>query len=143
MSSHLPARRPCSHSSLLTKCSIRTRVYQRTRFPTRFPHAPPFDIQPVAMRLTHVASWTHACLFRRPQKEDRRSHRKAKYEKERGRPSVWGEPLLSQALREEVSPRKLAFVRQKAPGKRPKVNERARRLLEADRKEQPFASSTR
>src|SRR5215207_4403426 len=68
--------------------------------------------QRVAMRLTHVASWTHGCLFRRPQEENRRSRRKAPHEKERGRLSVRGEPLLSQALREEVSPRKVAFARQ-------------------------------
>ena len=55
---------------------------------------------------------SHGCLLRRPQKEDRRSRRKARNEKERGRLSVWGEPLLSQALREEVSPRKLAFARE-------------------------------
>src|SRR5215216_1181673 len=55
---------------------------------------------------------SHGCLLRRPQKENRRSRRKATNEKERGRPSVRGEPLLSQALREEVSPRKLAFARQ-------------------------------
>src|SRR5215218_2738705 len=73
------------------------------------------------MRLTHVASWTHGYLFRRPQGEDRRSHRKARNEKERGRPSVRGEPLLSQALREEVSPRKLAFARRST---RPKPEDR-------------------
>src|SRR5215212_2031078 len=64
---------------------------------------------------------SHGCLLRRPQKEDRRSRRKASNEKERGRPSVWGEPLLSQALREEVSPRKLAFARQST---RPKPEDR-------------------
>src|SRR5215208_6414251 len=64
------------------------------------------------MRLTYVASWSHRCLLRRPQKEDRRSRRKRRHEKERGRPSVRGEPLLSQALREEISPRKVAFTGQ-------------------------------
>src|SRR5215213_10896844 len=64
---------------------------------------------------------SHGCLLRRPQKEDRRSRRKASNEKERGRPSVWGEPLFSQALREEVSPRKLAFARQST---RPKPEDR-------------------
>src|SRR5215213_11495195 len=51
-------------------------------------------IQRVAMRLTHVAFWSHGCLLRRPQKEDRRSRRKARHEKERSCPSVRGEPLL-------------------------------------------------
>src|SRR5215218_4871164 len=37
---------------------------------------------------------SHGCLLRRPQKEDRRSRRKASNEKERGRPSVRGEPLF-------------------------------------------------
>src|SRR5215217_4460075 len=64
---------------------------------------------------------SHGCLLRRPQKENRRSRRKARNEKERGRPSVRGEPLLSQALREEVSPRKLAFARQST---RPKPEDR-------------------
>src|SRR5215203_4315525 len=48
----------------------------------------------------------------RCQKEDRRSRRKARHEKERSCPSVRGEPLFSQALREEVSPRKDTFARQ-------------------------------
>src|SRR5215207_6062147 len=64
---------------------------------------------------------SHGCLLRRPQKENRRSRRKARNEKERGRPSVRGEPLFSQALREEVSPRKLAFARQST---RPKPEDR-------------------
>src|SRR5215217_3618588 len=64
---------------------------------------------------------SHGCLLRRPQKENRRSRRKASNEKERGRPSVRGEPLFSQALREEVSPRKLAFARQST---RPKPEDR-------------------
>src|SRR5215218_6935501 len=51
-------------------------------------------LQRVAMRLTHVAFWSHGCLLRRPQKEDRRSRRKARHEKERSCPSVRGEPLL-------------------------------------------------
>src|SRR5215211_7438095 len=68
--------------------------------------------QRVAMRLTHVAFWSHGCLLRRPQKEDRRSRRKARHGKERSCPSVRGEPLFSQALREEVSPRKDTFARQ-------------------------------
>src|ERR687886_2236618 len=71
-----------------------------------------YGLQRVAMRSTYVASWTHACLLRRPQKEDRQSRREARHEKERGRSSVRGEPLLSQALREEVSPREATFARQ-------------------------------
>src|SRR5215211_5946526 len=75
-------------------------------------HVVPYHLQRVAMRLTHVAFWSHGCLLRRPQKEDRRSRRKARHEKERSCPSVQGEPLFSQALREEVSPRKDTFARQ-------------------------------
>jgi transposase len=56
------------------------------------------------------------------------------HEEERGRPRLLREPLLGQALCEGRS-----LTPGKAPGKKPLLDEKARRLLEADVQERPFA----
>jgi hypothetical protein len=86
------------------------------------------------------ASSVHESLFRRPAKEDPPSRRQRDAE-ERGRQDLLGEPLLRQTLRcgspgaarREGKP----LAPKKHPGSEPKLDERARKILEADAEERP------
>ena len=77
-------------------------------------------------------------LLRRPQEEDSRSPQSG-YDQERGRPLLRGEPLLGQALR-QAGRRGPPARPKKRPGSKPKMDEKARRLLEADMEERPSAT---
>ena len=92
------------------------------------------------MNLVHEPSWGDGRLFGRSQKEDSRSRGGAPHEQERGRSRFRGEPLLGQAVREGGARRAFALAGEgRAPGKRPTLDEKARKLLEADVEERPFA----
>ena len=91
------------------------------------------------MSLVHMPSWDDGRLFGRSQKEDSRGRAGVSHESERGCSCFRGEPLLGlkryvKAVREgrSLSPGK-------APGKQPTLEEKARKLLEADLEERPFA----
>jgi transposase len=89
------------------------------------------------MRLTHVASWNHGCLFRRPQKIVEVVERRAMNKSEVAH--LFGVSLSSVKRYVRKFRQGSSLSPGKAPGKRPKVDECARRLLEADLKERPFA----
>jgi transposase len=91
------------------------------------------------MSLVLETSWDDGRLFGRSQKEDSRGRGGAAHEPERGRSRFRGVSLSSvkryvKALREgrSLSPGK-------APGKQPTLDEKARKLMEADVEERPFA----
>jgi hypothetical protein len=56
------------------------------------------------------------------------------------RSQLRGEPLLSQTLRREGQPARSAGPQEESPGSLPKLDEKARKLLEDDLKGRPFAS---
>jgi transposase len=89
------------------------------------------------MSLVRESSWSDGCLFGRPQKKDSPSLTAAAHEQERGRPPFRGEPLLRKTLRQ--GGQRGALSPGKAPGKEPLLDEKAKRLLEADVQERPFA----
>jgi hypothetical protein len=91
------------------------------------------------MRLVSESSWDDGCLFGRPEKEDSRGRPAAAHDKERCRPRFRGEPLLSQALREGRVRRALPYAGEGPRQEAQELDEKARRLLEADLKERPFA----
>jgi hypothetical protein len=74
----------------------------------------------------------------RSQMDDSLRSRAAAHEQERGHPRVRGEPLLGQTLREGALRRTLALAG-KGPGKKPLLGEKAKRILQADAQERPFA----
>ena len=91
------------------------------------------------MSLVLETSWDDGRLFGRSQKEDGRGRGGAAHEPERGRSRFRGEPLLGQALREGALREGRSLSPGKAPGKQPTLDEKARKLLEADVEERPFA----
>jgi transposase len=90
------------------------------------------------MSLVHEPSWADRRLFGRSQKEDSRGRGGAPHQPERGRSRFRGEPLLAQALREGGAQRAFAIAGEGTAGKRPTLDEKARKLLEADVEERPF-----
>ena len=98
----------------------------------------PGNLQRLAIALSHCATCAYEGLLRRPAQKDSGSPPSGN-EQERSRPSVRGESLLRQALREDGQRRKDARSEEN-PGKRPKVDERGKRLLEADLDARPAAA---
>jgi transposase len=91
------------------------------------------------MSLVHEPSWGDGCLFGRSQEEDSRGRGGAAHEPERGRSRFRGESLLGQALREGGARRAFALAGEGSGQERPTLDEKARKLLEADVEERPFA----
>src|SRR5512133_3683531 len=96
-------------------------------------------LQRVAMRMGCMASWTDESVLQRPPSEDRGCHR------ERGMPNAQAARTFGVAI---STVKRYAAKAQKgeplkpgkAPGKRPKIDERVSKLLEEDLKERPFAT---
>src|SRR5215216_4828333 len=86
--------------------------------------------------MTYQASWRHERIFRRPEREDRRSAR-TRDGQEPSRPHLLRLALLRQTLRQTRRGGSLASPK-KRPGSKPKLDERASKLLEEDLKERPF-----
>jgi hypothetical protein len=88
--------------------------------------------------MVHEVSWLDESLLRRPAQEDHRSP-PAGDDQESGRSLLRGEPLLGQALRQTGRGGR-SLAPKKRPGSKPKIDQRTRRLLEADLEERPAAT---
>jgi transposase len=91
------------------------------------------------MSLVREPSWSDGCLFGRSQKEDSPSLTTAAHEQERGTARAFGVSLSSVKRYAKAVSEGRSLSPGKAPGKRPLLDEKARRLLEADVQERPFA----
>ena len=86
-----------------------------------------------------MASWTDESVLQRPPSEDSGRPRARRHAQGPGGPHLRGRDLHRQALchqglkGEPLEPAK-------APGKRPKIDERLSKLLEGDLKERPFVT---
>src|SRR5215207_4035612 len=86
--------------------------------------------------MAYRASWRHERIFRRPKREDRPSAQ-ARDGQEPSRPHLLRLAVLRQTLCQTRRGGSLARPK-KRPGSKPKIDERARKLLEEDLKERPF-----
>jgi hypothetical protein len=87
-----------------------------------------------------MRTWSHdERLLGRPQTKDsfRRRRRDAQGP---GSSHLLREPLLGQTIRKEKASGGESLAPKKRPGSAPKLDETARKLLEEDLKERPFAS---
>ncbi len=99
----------------------------------------PFPLlEHLATVLGCVASWEDERVLRRPEEEDRRGRGKGDAQ-DRSRTDLRRGYLLSQALRRH-GPRGEAPRSEETPGSKPKLDEGARKLLEADLRERPAAT---
>ena len=95
-------------------------------------------LEHLATVLGCVASWEDERVLRRPEEEDRRGRGKGDAQ-DRSRTGLRRGYLLSQALRRH-GPRGEAPRSEETPGSKPKLDEGARKLLEADLRERPAAT---
>ncbi len=89
-----------------------------------------------------MVHWHHASherLFGRPQKEDSQSSQTGCYQ-ERGCSHLWGEPFVGQALCQALAEQGSPLAPKKRPGSKPKMDESATKLLEADAQKRPAAT---
>jgi transposase len=91
------------------------------------------------MRLVRESLWGDGCLFRRSQKEDSPSPNRAAHENKSEAARTFGVSLSSVKRYAKAVSEGRSLSPGKAPGKRPLLDEKARRLLEADVQERPFA----
>jgi hypothetical protein len=89
------------------------------------------------MRVRRV-SWKHECVFVGPKREDRRVGEEGRLQG-RDRPPFWRTPGDGQALLQKAR-RARTLQPRKAPGKKPKLGEKARKLLAKDLDERPWAT---
>jgi transposase len=86
--------------------------------------------------MSYRASWRHERIFRRPKREDRRSAR-TRDGQEPSRPHFCVS-LSSVKRYAKLAEDGRSLAPKKRPGSKPKLDERASKLLEADLKECPF-----
>ena len=86
-----------------------------------------------------MASWSDESVLQRPPSEDRGCNR-TRHAQGPGGPYLRSRDLDPQALRHQGPKRREPLEPGKAPGKRPKMDERVRKLLEEDLKERPFVT---
>jgi transposase len=91
------------------------------------------------MELGCAASWKDECLLRRPQKEDRPSRGEGDTQ-DRSRQDLRRGHLFGQALCGDPHREGRSLAPKKRSGSKPKLDESARTLLEADPKERPAAT---
>src|SRR5215213_6036190 len=88
------------------------------------------------MRMGYMASWTDESLLQRPPSEDRGCNRKRNAQGTGG-PHLRSRDLHHRALCHKAR-RGKPLEPGKAPGKRPKIDERVSKLLVGDLEERPF-----
>ena len=91
------------------------------------------------MRMVRMATWTDESLLNRPPSEDRGRHR-ARHAQGPGGPLLCGRDLHLHKRYATKAQRGEPLEPGKAPGKRPKIDERVSKLLEEDLKERPFVT---
>jgi hypothetical protein len=94
--------------------------------------------QRVAMRMGCMASWTDESVLESPPSEDRGCHRERQAQGP-GSPYLRGRDLHPKRYATKAQ-RGEPLEPGKAPGKRPKMDERVSKLLEEDLKERPFVT---
>jgi transposase len=89
--------------------------------------------------MVQVAPWANERLLRRPAQEDRRGSQ-ARHHQDRGPAHSFGVSRSSVKRYAKLAERGLPLAPKKRPGSKPKIDEAARRLLEADVEERPSAT---
>jgi transposase len=90
------------------------------------------------MSLVRESLWSDGCLFGRSQKEDSQALQQRRMNKSEAA-RAFGVSLSSVKRYAKAVSEGRSLSPGKAPGKRPLLDEKARRLLEADVQERPFA----
>jgi transposase len=96
-------------------------------------------LEQLAMSLVRESLWSDGCLFRRSQTQDSPSPNRAAHENKSEAARAFGVSLSSVKRYAKAAREGRSLSPGKAPGKRPLLDEKARRLLEADVEERPFA----
>jgi transposase len=89
--------------------------------------------------MTYRTSWRHERILRRPKDEDRQSARTGDGQ-ERSRPHLLRVSLSSVKRYAKLAEEGRPLAPKKRPGSKPKLDERASKLLEEDVKERPFVT---
>jgi hypothetical protein len=95
-------------------------------------------LQQIAMKVRRVG-WKHECLLVGPQEEDSRVGEEGRPQV-RDRPPIRGRSRDGQALYCKQLDERDTLEPRKAPGKRPKLDEKAMKLLVEDLEERPWAT---
>jgi transposase len=90
------------------------------------------------MSLVYESLWGDGCLFGRSQTEDSPGPKRAAHDKESEAARAFSVSLSSVKRYAKAASEGRSLSPGKAPGKRPKLDEKARRLLEANVEERPF-----
>src|SRR5215216_2164430 len=90
------------------------------------------------MRMGCMSSWTDESLFQRPPSEDRGCYRKRNAQDSGARTFGVGISTVKRYL--SKAQRGKSLEPGKAPGKRPKIDERVEKLLVEDLEERPFVT---
>jgi transposase len=91
------------------------------------------------MSLVRESLWSDGCLFGRSQTQDSPSPNRAAHENKSEAARTFGVSLSSVKRYAKAAREGRSLSPGKAPGNRPLLDEKARRLLEADLEERPFA----
>ena len=91
------------------------------------------------MSLVYESLWGDGCLFGRSQTEDCPSPKGAAHDKESEAARAFSVSLSSVKRYAKAVSEGRSLSPGKAPGKKPKLDEKAKKLLEADVQERPFA----
>ena len=99
-------------------------------------------LEQLAMSLVHESSWSDGCLFRRSQTEDSPSLTTAAHEQSEAA-RAFGVSLSSVKRYAKAACEGRSLSPGKAPGKRPLLDEKARRLLAGRRRGASFRQAQR
>jgi transposase len=88
--------------------------------------------------MTYQSSWRYERVLRRPKREDHRSSEARDGQEERSRSHLLRFSLSSLKRYAKLAEQGRSLTPKKRPGSKPKIDERASKLLEEDIKERPF-----